>query len=203
MPPSDRSPGARIPDLPEGARHVCTFVFHFGIDSTDMVAYLQRGSGVDALWTRLGRLRAPEVLAAAPIAGTEPEAARRLFPDALRATLGLGGGPTRFVAAGLVDERAYDEAVATLLSEVEQRQAQAQEEREQARAEPTPIVDLAEELALDPEPSVRHAGRWEARCPGTGHRLQLDARKGLFYCGYCRRGGGPEDLRAFVRERSA
>lgn len=183
--------------LPEGAQHVCTFVFHFGFDSDDMSVYVHRGEQNDEMWAACAALRrTPQVKAAAPMSGTIEEAAHRLFPVLLRSILGYGGGPTRFESAGLVDEDTYNAEMAALDAWLDHRQErarkQAEETRRQAqeRAVRTPIVDLADGLGLSAEPALEPLGGWRAQCPGTNHQLQLDATKGLFYCGYCRRGGG-------------
>ena len=198
-------PPSHPPDLPARAEHVCTFVFHFGFAAADMVAYLVREGGVDEIWTRLDTHRPAEVSASAPSSGSTAEAARSLFPIALRDTLGLGGGPTRFVAAGLIGQEEYDDVVAALEREYSQRRAQAEAARSAAKTDDGQgaIVEVAGDLGLYPDPSLQYPHLWTATCPGTGHQLKLDSAKGLFYCGYCRRGGGPDELRAFASERRA
>jgi hypothetical protein len=67
------------------------------------------------------------------------------------------------------------------------------------------IVELARELKLFPDTDGLVRGRWEARCPGTSHSLEIQTQTNLFRCGYCRVGGGLEDLRSLVelRERAS
>jgi hypothetical protein len=42
---------------------------------------------------------------------------------------------------------------------------------------------------------------WIACCPGTKHPLELQPKRNLFYCGYCRVGGGIDELDEFVAQR--
>jgi hypothetical protein len=42
---------------------------------------------------------------------------------------------------------------------------------------------------------------WIARCPGTNHTLEMQPKRNLFYCGYCRVGGGIDDLGEFAAQR--
>ena len=65
----------------------------------------------------------------------------------------------------------------------------------------SPIVEVATELKLDPDTDGTTSGMWEANCPTRPHRLLLQTSTDLFYCGYCRVGGGPDELRALAVER--
>jgi hypothetical protein len=64
-----------------------------------------------------------------------------------------------------------------------------------------PIVLAARECRLNPEPSGTSPIAWMARCPGTNHSLMIGADTNTWGCGWCKRKGGPEELKAFVVER--
>lgn len=64
------------------------------------------------------------------------------------------------------------------------------------------IVYVAEELGLYTRPTATSTDHWRATCPGTSHFLKLQASNDLFFCGYCKRGGGIDELRIFVKERT-
>ena len=66
---------------------------------------------------------------------------------------------------------------------------------------PSEIVPTARELGLCPEPSNTAVGYWIANCPGTQHSIQLRPSTEEWFCGYCKRKGSSEELRAFRRER--
>jgi hypothetical protein len=63
------------------------------------------------------------------------------------------------------------------------------------------IVVTAAQLDLSPMASCLGAGAWIARCPGTNHALQMQPKRNLFYCGYCRVGGGIDKLDEFTTRR--
>jgi hypothetical protein len=60
------------------------------------------------------------------------------------------------------------------------------------------IVTTARELRLNPEPSGTSGTAWQAKCPGGHHYIMISAVKNDFGCGYCRRKGGPVELRVFA-----
>ena len=64
-----------------------------------------------------------------------------------------------------------------------------------------PIVGVARDLGLDPQPSGAGPASWHARCPGGQHHLLIEAELGRFGCGDCGEEGGIEDLRRFVAGR--
>lgn len=66
---------------------------------------------------------------------------------------------------------------------------------------PSEIVPTARDLGLCPEPSNAAVGYWLANCPGTQHSIELRPSTEEWFCGYCRRRGSSEELRAFRRER--
>jgi hypothetical protein len=92
------------------------------------------------------------------------------------------------------------------LATARQRGARQRAQRTAWAAEKFPphaIVSAASELGLWPEPDTEFDQRWWANCPVTHHRLALQPAADYFFCGYCRRSGGPAELRAFCAERRA
>jgi len=63
------------------------------------------------------------------------------------------------------------------------------------------IVTKAAQLGLSPKASSLGKGTWITRCPGTNHALLLQPKRNLFYCGYCRVGGGIDELDKFAAQR--
>jgi hypothetical protein len=123
------------------------------------------------------------------------EAALDLLGILFRSRVGFGW-PSRFLAGGVVSASAFDGVVRQLKDELVANAAAA------ARNE-TVIVKVARELGLHPRPAGTHPGLWRATCPRTNHFVDIDASAALFACGWCKRSGGPEALRAFAAERDA
>ena len=63
------------------------------------------------------------------------------------------------------------------------------------------IVTKATQLGLSPKASSLDVKFWIARCPGTNHPLDLQPKRNLFYCGYCKVGGGIDKLDEFAAQR--
>ena len=64
------------------------------------------------------------------------------------------------------------------------------------------VIELARVLKLNPRQSPDEPPHiWYINCPCTPHYLLVDVSIDKFYCGYCKRGGGPSSLRDFVEER--
>ena len=102
--------------------------------------------------------------------------------------------PGAFLAGGIIEEPEFLELVGAI-------EAQLDENQDLAREQESPIVQVARDLQLNPEPAGTAPHRWWANCPGTGHRLMISSGSDSFGCGYCARKGGVEELRAFVEER--
>ncbi len=88
-----------------------------------------------------------------------------------------------------------------LSAKLEQR-LRAREAAASAHAD-APILIAARKCRLNPEPSATSSWGWSVRCPGTNHSLMISTKDNTFGCGYCKRQGGPEELRAFAAERKA
>jgi hypothetical protein len=95
---------------------------------------------------------------------------------------------------GLVPEGWFGHLVARLENEWE-------ENRQKAEKRETEIIKVARELGLSPEPTSTGPDYWQATCPEKNHPLYINAAADSFGCGWCRRKGGVEELRALVKER--
>ena len=60
------------------------------------------------------------------------------------------------------------------------------------------IVTKTAGLGLSPNASNLGVGIWIARCPGTNHTIQMQPKRNLFFCGYCRVKGGIDELDEFA-----
>ena len=72
-----------------------------------------------------------------------------------------------------------------------------------AKSGTSDIVAAAQELHLNPRPSGTSPNSWIASCPRTNHPLQIDADANIFGCGWCKRKGGPDELKQFLADRRA
>lgn len=75
------------------------------------------------------------------------------------------------------------------------------EARSRVADNPCALVTAAEQLALHPRPTGEHPDQWRASCPGTNHHLYILAPEDRWFCGWCKRKGGPAELEAFCLER--
>ena len=129
-----------------------------------------------------------------PTAGDLRADSIRLLGLLFRAREGYQGPTGRVIRSGLVSESDFQQIVSA-------GDRVREENLRLAKEGATAIVAVAGELRLDPRPSGRHPAEWWACCPGVNHHLHIHADTELFYCGYCRRGGGESELRQFVEER--
>ena len=85
--------------------------------------------------------------------------------------------------------------VRAIAEELKRNSRVAKEEQRQHEA---PIIKMARELGLDPRPAGHNDSAWMASCPQSrNHWIMISPSHNEFGCGYCRRKGGPEELRAF------
>jgi hypothetical protein len=103
--------------------------------------------------------------------------------------------PERFIAGALVEKTRYQQVVKGLKRELDRNE-------QEAGARETEIIRAARELGLFPRPSGTGPDHWFANCPGRNHPLYITATPNSFGCGWCKRKGGVDELRAFVKERS-
>jgi hypothetical protein len=208
-----QSKGSR--KLPKNLRFVCAFELDIGIDRIDQAAFLRKTAERDELWIteadgllmladitdeyvareydgRIVDYGSGCVFAASPI-DDELSASLNLLDHLFRAWVGFYW-PTKLLAAGIVKEADFNKLVAQIDGELKDNE-------EKARHNETEIIRVARELGLNPQPTGTRPTYWQASCPHTNHPLYIDSAKNSFGCGWCRRKGGAEELRAFVKER--
>ena len=200
----------------EKAQFICEYELWYEIAAFTEKAFLLRREDVDELWLAISfpSIRRPQTVKQDVISdcsdevhastdfkcayvvrrsGNEYEAARRLLQRLFR-DRSLYGWPEKLQASGLVDEAEFQ----NLAKELENEFNAIRTENQLLESA---IVMLARELQLSPEPSSTERNRWTARCPETNHHLYIDPSKNLFMCGWCKQGGGNEDLRNFVQHK--
>ena len=201
--------------LPQGACFACVYELNLGIDEIDEAVFLRRTEATDELWIdegpyppvsagitggtasaeafeekKLSRIGCAFVV---PRKGDEVTACLSLLGRLFRARHGFQG-PAGFVAPGLVDKTAYDGLVVRFKKELDRH-------RQKTQGADTEIVTVARDFGLSPQPTGHGPSHWAANCPETNHQLDINAATNSFGCGWCKRNGGAEDLRAFVKER--
>jgi hypothetical protein len=103
--------------------------------------------------------------------------------------------PAAHLIGGIMDGTAFTEIVGNLKCRLDGRAAAASSHGDSA------IVLAAKKCQLDPRPSGTSPSAWMANCPGTNHWLMIGADTNTWGCGWCKRRGAPDELRAFVKER--
>lgn len=178
--------------VPEDAQLVCIYKLDLVVDRFDEAVFFRRTESTDELWKNIEDSHVGCVYAV-PRMDEEITACLRLMERFFRAKIGFEW-PVGFVAPGIVDKSAFDH----LLGRIENELA---ENARKARETETEIIWTARELGLTPKPAGVGPQFWWARCPETNHSLYIDAAENSFGCGWCKRKGNAEDLRAFVMER--
>ncbi|MGM1053974.1 MAG: hypothetical protein ACQEXO_16535 [Pseudomonadota bacterium] len=95
----------------------------------------------------------------------------------------------------MITASAHQRVVGELEAESERNRLEAQAQGE------APIIVLASQLGLRPEPAGKSPSAWYADCPGKSHRLMVSSSANEFGCGYCRVKGGTAELEALVKQR--
>ena len=194
--------------MPDGAVFVCAYDLNYcAFDSISEAAFLVRSARYE-LWLKypshhqlkdLRRKRIPVelkgILVAAMPLKTEPTAAAQNLMRALVEARALYASPDAFLIPGLLDKKTF-----MLIMDSVERERLAHQQEAVHFAE-TPIVIAARECGLNPNPSGTSSTAWLAQCPGTNHSLMIGAAAGEFGCGWCKRRGGVDELRAFAAER--
>lgn len=102
--------------------------------------------------------------------------------------------PGELISPGIINGPANNALIWNIEHEME-------ENARKTRESETEIVRVAREMGLSPQPSGTGPGHWMARCPESNHHLYINAETNSFGCGWCKRKGSVEELRAFVVER--
>ena len=171
---------------------VCTLVVDNTFDEFEVEICCQRADGVDRafatskdlVWLRTER----------PSESTLSFSVETLLFSIIWRCLCYVGEPVD-VRGGLLNK----EHVEAIVSRVRVEMNEITKENEAWRE--AEIVIKAAELGLSPMASSLGGGAWIARCPGTNHTIQMQPKRNLFYCGYCRVGGGIDKLDEFAAQR--
>jgi hypothetical protein len=188
-----------------GTRSVCAYDLYVGIDSLEYAAFLIQGE-TDELWTTLDLPPTLKEFTTGKLLGLTGRIAvhARHQPDRqisaavmLDALFEAGLGfcwPTKHLISGIIDRELFTRIVGNIEARIDARQEAARNHGDSA------VVLVAKECQLDPRPSGTSPPAWMANCPGTNHWLMIGADSNTWGCGWCKRGGGPDELRAFVME---
>ncbi len=189
---SKRQSGDQTAESPSLPVIVCVLVVYDTFDEFEVEICCQRVEGVDRVFATsiyLDWLRA-ERPSEAPLA----DSVETLLFGIIARCLCYVGEPVD-VRGGLLSK----EHVEAIISSVRLEMDEIKEENEVWwKAE---IVSRAAHLGLLPQASKLGVATWIARCPGTNHTLELQPKRNLFYCGYCRVGGGIDELNEFAAHR--
>ena len=187
---SKRKSGGQATESPSPPEMVCILVVDAVIDEIEVEICCQRTDGVDRVFsTSEGWLRAER-----PSESTLAYSVETLLFSIIARCLYYVGEPVD-VRAGLLSKK----HVWAIISSVRREMEEIKKENEVWRE--AEIVTKAAHLGLALEASNFSRGTWIACCPGTNHTLDLQPKRNLFYCGYCRVGGGIDKLDEFVAQR--
>jgi hypothetical protein len=176
-----------------------------GIDTVQILFYLIRTKDLDWLEEVLkypNSIIGQHCVMSIPRRGSKPEAAARFLDAHVRSRVHYEC-PVPPYQSGLLTSGELESIVGAITEELTRNSRVATEE--QCRHEAT-IIKMARELGLDPRPAGHNDNAWMASCPQSrNHWITISPERNEFGCGYCRRKGGPQELRAFynaVRPRS-
>lgn len=189
---SKRKSGGEAAEPTSPPKVVCTLVVDIILDEFEVEICCQRTDGVDRIFsTSMGMdwLRAER-----PSESTLANSVATLLLDIIARCLRYVGEPVD-VRAGLLSKEHVWSIISSVCRELDEikKENEVWQEAE--------IVTTAAHLGLALEASNFSRGTWIARCPGTNHTLELQTKRNLFYCGYCRIGGGIDKLDEFVAQR--
>jgi hypothetical protein len=169
----------------------CSLMVNTIVDECEVEIRCQRTNGVDRVFApSMDWLRAER-----PSESTLATSVETLMPGIIAKCLNYIGKPVN-VRAGLLSKECVETIIRSICLEMDKIKKQNEVSRE------TEIVTKAAQLGLSPEPSSLMRGTWLARCPGTNHTLELQPKQNLFYCGYCKVGGGIDKLEKFTAKRT-
>ena len=187
---SKRKSGGHAAGPPSPPEIVCILVVDAIIDEFEVEICCQRTDGVDRVFsTSMDWLRAER-----PSEGTLVHSVETLLFDIVARCLRYVGEPVD-VRARLLSKGRVWEIISSVCLEMDEIKKENELWRE------AKIVTKAAQLGLALQASHFSRGTWIACCPGTNHTLELQPKRNLFYCGYCRVGGGIDELDEFVAQR--
>jgi hypothetical protein len=200
---------------PANLRHVCSYDLNLGIDLITEAIFFRRLRAIDELWATNSipehlleavdsdvqafvnedpNVRSVKRSLRARRAGNPEESCKAMLDLLFRAYIAWFFWPDRFLRPGIISEAVYNGIVQAIRAEREANSREAKRHR-------TGIIRAARKLGLCPQPHGTDTDSWVANCPGTGHPIFFTASANQFTCPWCRRKGGPEELRTFVIER--
>jgi hypothetical protein len=138
------------------------------------------------------------VAVAGSLQASPREAARGLFQVLLQVRH-PHSMPCAPYQGGLLPAEDLSREVAGFQAELERNRRSAEVAESAALA---PILEIARRFGLGTTPAGQNPEAWRANCPcGGQHWIMISTGSGQFGCGYCRRKGGPDELRSFCEER--
>ena len=189
---SKRKSGGQTAGSPAPPEIVCILVVDTMFDDFEVEICCQRTEGVDRVFATsmdLGWLHAER-----PSESTLAHSVETLLFGIIARCLYYVGEPVD-VRAGLLSRRHVEAIISSVGLEMDVIKKENEVWRE------AEIVTKAAHLGLSPQASNLDVATWIARCPGTNHALELQPKRNLFYCGYCRVGGGKDELDEFTAQR--
>ena len=187
---SKGKPGGQAAESPSPRETVCVLLVHTILDGFEDEICCQRADGVDRVFsTSEASLRAER-----PSESTLADSVETLLPGIIARCWYYYGEPV-VIRGGLLSK----ERVEAIISSVRIEMDETKKANEVWRA--AEIVTKAAQVGLSPQASSLHLGTWIARCPGTNHPLEMQPKRNLFYCGYCKVGGGIKELDEFTTQR--
>jgi len=133
------------------------------------------------------------LLLSEPYSPDKTECSLRMLYELLRARIGFVY-PRDLILPGLVSKEDYRQLVKNIKYEIDRS-------REPTAQFKSLIISEATKLDLHPEPPLLNNMMWTANCPGTNHKLYINAQKNEFACGYCRVKGNHEKLIELEKSR--
>jgi hypothetical protein len=187
---SKRKSGGQAAESPTPPEKVCILVVDTMFDEFEVEICCQRTDGVDRVFsTSMDWLRAER-----PSESTLAYSVEALLFGIIARCLCYVGEPVD-VRAGLLSKEHVEAIISSVCVEMDEIKKANEVWRE------AEIVTKAAHLGLSPKASNLGVRTWIARCPGTNHTLLLQPKRNLFYCGYCRVGGGIDELDEFTAQR--
>jgi hypothetical protein len=205
-------------DIPDHAVFAGAWHLNVGIDTIHEALFLARDDRGDRLWslttstdtcTResltarergdrawIKRKISCGCVAGAVRAGSPRDAASILMNRLLGSRLHFSGSEPPYMP-GLLTSQEMATIVEALEQELRRNTVAAEADQQTDEAA---IITAARDLKLNPRPAGHNSTAWIADCARRKHFIQISTSRNEFYCGYCKRSGGPAKLRAFCEE---
>jgi hypothetical protein len=141
-------------------------------------------------------------VAGAPRHAIPDEAARILIDRLLRARIHFSGPRPPYIS-GLLTSQEVASMVEIIGDELRSNAIAAEAAIVDHEAS---IINVARDLGLNPRPAGHNSTAWISNCAHRSHFIMISPSDNKFGCGYCKRAGGPAELRAFcegINDRKA